>query len=884
LRPIAEVVMKTVVALLIWGMSAQALAATYTVATGSSAAEIQAIVNTAGAAPGNTVAFAPGAYSLSATVALPCSNGTIYTGPNVGIVTQSNLPTAVLTSTVATSYALSTDSNVTTLTGSQGCMIEYLRFSGTQGGILLWSPASGITIRENAFDHNNPPAGGASSEANIYLNGYNTGFTPDSGVENISILWNTFFDNCAAIRAVAFPDSGGGCAATWVNGYNNGLNWSNNTINLTEEGLKLSQQSGPGIMSLNADVENNNMQGNSRILIETQQETNGVATYSHNAFYQPFNPGFNTFELSMPQYTSSVSPTHTANDNVLIGNVPVTLTGSGGHYGIGMELWGAGTIAEYNLLQGGNGPDTCAAGWGCTGWQICIGEPFTNATVTHNYFSGTDVWSGTANNVSAAVTYEDGGSSSNAGLVLSPDTVVETSANIPVTAPEISEVSGSGGATISMSDSDTNHRLSIFYTTDGSSPASFPPGGSAGTSQIYTAPLVATAGTTVRALASWGQGANQGIVFPSFGYVPSSVVSVAVAGTARTVASAYLSAPNNANTMPAGGTLQFTAHAIYSDGSTGTLPDVQGNAVTSWNTTSHRVAKVSSGGHVTAMTAGVANVQAMVGSVPVSPWTVTVSAATSPQAASAAHASASDTAGAAALNEALNQALNEALNRAPPAAAMEAAPVSTASDPIPAAAGAPLTDKFLGPFWRLVAPAGGSASISNSHLFIAVPGGSNHDTLVPANQAVRVVQTIGNEDFDVAIKIDLPMVATERDTSQGLMVLSDDEDFVTFALVADGDSIGLCARTVTHGVGIDVLSDMGFSQYQNPMYLRLTRSKSNYVAFYSIDGVGWNEAASFTYARPSTAVGPFASNSSDASGNAFPVLMSVSWFGVRPVR
>jgi hypothetical protein len=125
--------MKTILALLIWGMSAQALAETYSVAAGSSAAEIQAIVNTAGVAPGNTVAFAAGAYSLSATVALPCSNGTIYTGPNVGTVSQSNLPTAVLTSTEATSYALSTDSNVTTLTGSQGCMIEYLRFSGTQG-------------------------------------------------------------------------------------------------------------------------------------------------------------------------------------------------------------------------------------------------------------------------------------------------------------------------------------------------------------------------------------------------------------------------------------------------------------------------------------------------------------------------------------------------------------------------------------------------------------------------------------------------------------------------------------------------------------------------------------------------------------------------------
>jgi hypothetical protein len=368
-----------------------------------------------------------------------------------------------------------------------------------------------------------------------------------------------------------------------------------------------------------------------------------------------------------------------------------------------------------------------------------------------------------------------------------------------------------------MSDSDTNHRLSIFYTTDGSTPASFPPGGAAGTSQVYSVPFVAPPGTTVRALAAWGQGANQGIVFPSFGYVPSNVVSVAIAATARTLVGAYLSAPNNANTVPPGGTLQFTAHAIYSDGSTGTLPDAQGNVVTSWNTSSHRVAKISSRGHLTAMTGGTANVQAMVGSVAASPWTVTVAAAPSSaaQAASAANAVAGATAGDAA-----------ALDQAPPAAATETAAVAAALGPMPAAPGAPVADKFLGPFWRLVAPSGGSASISNSHLFIAVPGGSNHDASVPANEAVRVVQTIGNEDFDVAIKLDFPIVATEGDTSQGLMVVSDDEDFITFALVTDGKSIGLRVRTVTGGAASDVLNDMGFGQYQNPMYLRLTKSKS----------------------------------------------------------
>ncbi|MGB8537164.1 MAG: FN3 associated domain-containing protein, partial [Acidobacteriaceae bacterium] len=613
---------KVLLALIVLSVGAPAWATTYVVPAGSSAAAIQTIVNTAGNAAGNTVVFSAGAYTLSATVALPCFYGTIYTGPSVGTVTQTNLPTVVLTNTNPTSYALSTDSNGTSFTGNEGCTIQYLRFSGTQGGILVYDPASGIVIQDNAFDNNNPPAGGASSEPNIWIDGRNAGFSAATGVQHITVVWNTFFNNCAAIRASAYPDSGGRCAATWVNGYNNYLTWSNNTVNLIEEGLKLSEQSALGISSLNADVENNNMQGNSRILIESQMDTNGAGIYSHNAFYQPFNPSYNTFELSVPEYTPSISPTHVISDNVFIGNVPVTLSGAGGHYGIGLELWGAGSIATYNLFQGGNGSPTCPAGGWCSGWQLTLGGAFTNGTVINNYFSGNDVWTGTANAIGNAVTYEDGASASNAGLIQTPNTVVQTSTTIPVTAPAISATAGSGGSTITLSDSDTNHRLTIFYTTDGSTPAIFRPGSTAGTSKVYTAPFTVPAGATVKAIASWGQGANQGIVFPSFGYVPSSVTALGVspaAVAAKTITSAYLHAV--ANTLEAGRTLQFTAYGVSSDGSVSLLP----NTAIAWGTSNHKVAVISMGGHVTALAPGVVNIQATIGTVKASYWTVTVS-------------------------------------------------------------------------------------------------------------------------------------------------------------------------------------------------------------------------------------------------------------------
>jgi hypothetical protein len=654
---------------------------------------------------------------------------------------------------------------------------------------------------------------------------------------------------------------------------------------------------------LNADVENNNMQGNSRILIEAQQDTNGVNVFSHNAFYQPFNPGFNTYELSIPEWTGSTAPTHTVSDNVMIGNVPITIGGSGAHYGIGLELWGPGSIATNNLFQGGNGPDTCAAGWGCSGWNICLGGTFSNATITGNYFSGTDVWMGSATNLGNALTYEESASAANAGLVSSPNTVAQVSTTIPTVAPAIA-VSGS---MITISDSDTLHRLSIFYTTDGSTPAIFPPGGAAGTTRVYSAPFAVSAGATVKAIASWGQGANQGIVFPSFGYVPSGVVT-AVAGASAGVASAaatslqarklvgaYLGSTGGSVTMKPGGTLQFKAYGIYSDGTTGALPDALGNKVTAWNTTNHTVAKISTLGHATAVASGVVGIQAMVGATPASPWYVTVAPSAAPVPALAPTAPAEAPRVSAAVLPPVSTAPEAAASEAPvapdspggsPAAPLAptagpVAPSATATaGPAPSGPGAALPDTFLGPFWHLMSPSGGSASISNAHLFVGVPGGANHDTLTGNNQAVRVVQAIGNQDFDVAIKIDQPLYAADVNTKQGLMVMGGNQSFLTFELETDGTKIGLGAEMVNNGSVTTVLDDPDFSQYQNPMYLRLTRAGSAYVAYYSLDGVSWTQATTFNDSSATTAIGPFASNYNGNPANAVPVVMSVNWFDV----
>ena len=203
-----------------------------------------------------------------------------------------------------------------------------------------------------------------------------------------------------------------------------------------------------------------------------------------------------------------------------------------------------------------------------------------------------------------------------------------------------------------------------------------------------------------------------------------------------------------------------------------------------------------------------------------------------------------------------------------------------AATPVPAVPGAPLSSSFPGPLWEVVAPQGGTAAVSNQHLFLNVPGGSNHDALHPSNQAVRVVQPIGDQNFDASIKIDSPIVATDVGTSQGLMVLADDRNFITLALVTNGTNLSLSVQTITNGSPATVFEEASFNEYQNPIYLRLARTGVSYIAYYSVDGVVWTQVAGFTDIRIPSLIGPFAGNYNRTPARAIPVVMAINWFNI----
>ena len=195
-------------------------------------------------------------------------------------------------------------------------------------------------------------------------------------------------------------------------------------------------------------------------------------------------------------------------------------------------------------------------------------------------------------------------------------------------------------------------------------------------------------------------------------------------------------------------------------------------------------------------------------------------------------------------------------------------------------AAAPLSSSFPGPLWDVVAPMGGTASVANAHLTLSVPGGSNHDSLLPSNQALRVVQPVNDANFDVSIKIDSAINAKDANTSQGLMVLADAQNFITFDVATNGTNIGLEAHKVSGGVATTVFQQTPFSEYHNPLCLRLAKSGDAYTAYYSVDGVVWTEATSFADPIVPTQIGPFAGNYNSAPSKAVPVVMAINWFDI----
>lgn len=185
-------------------------------------------------------------------------------------------------------------------------------------------------------------------------------------------------------------------------------------------------------------------------------------------------------------------------------------------------------------------------------------------------------------------------------------------------------------------------------------------------------------------------------------------------------------------------------------------------------------------------------------------------------------------------------------------------------------AGAPFSDDFnscdTNGIWTFVNPANdNNATVAalGDKLELFVPNGSSHDLFPPSEDALRFMQEAENEDFQVEVKFDSVMNASDSNTIQGILVEQNADNYIRFDFYTDGSDINVYHAAVQGGALVGGATVNGDDISGNMPYLRVTRTGNVWTQEYSDTGEpgDWVEFDTFTHALTVNNVGVFGGNS-----------------------
>jgi hypothetical protein len=585
---------------------------------------------------GDTVYFPAGTYLLnsavtfSAAAKITCQAGGVLQGPNLGTDVLSIVSSTTIGGSVTTGCTFSGGGiqasgtggdNSQTLTQAIGNLtITYNTFENmtyatnnyrTNGGIMLGGGSNNVVIRYNTFSNIIPYTDGYNSAGTTYLTQYDPdGSTPRSaiwfyGASNLSIDHNTFSHDYQNIT---------GCQAQSFQAQNIAIH---HNYSLAHHRMFMQINTGSGC-------------GNTEYNM-------GIAGFAVYANYDDDaggpHPYDESYGFSAPFATASgaVIPMSGVNwyDNVIKGQSLDVSTG----VGIGIEA-GAENMDIYNNAVMGQWPQAGAGYSGTSGGSMqnnygCLDQPAVASAPTF-----ADEVSG-----STTITYQGNvlvGScaAGNVSLAVSLGTVTDSAGTLTATATVTTVEYGLQGVVFAIDG------LYVSAVT-GAGPTytlNYSGSGLATGTHTVSATVVDAVGLTAvsdsqSVSTTNGTGPAAGPVSPN---VAPASVAFAVAGNAAdpingattvTLSSVYLSTPGSATTIIVGGTLQFTAVCVYTDGSTTTCnnTDSHGNAVTAWSSSNTVAATVNTSGLAIGVSAATTVIQATVAQeIASAPWTLTV--------------------------------------------------------------------------------------------------------------------------------------------------------------------------------------------------------------------------------------------------------------------
>ena len=188
--------------------------------------------------------------------------------------------------------------------------------------------------------------------------------------------------------------------------------------------------------------------------------------------------------------------------------------------------------------------------------------------------------------------------------------------------------------------------------------------------------------------------------------------------------------------------------------------------------------------------------------------------------------------------------------------------------------------------WTVVNPVGdGTVSLNGTNLLLSLPAGTPHDVYT-SDPGLRVMQTVSNSNFDVAIKFDSAPTAPYQE--QGIIIQQDANNWLRFDFFRDAYYTNVYAMIFANGaptsandVNLDGSARLVAAEYNMagtlaPFWLRITRSGSSFTESWSIDGVNYTVATTLTSSMVVNQMGPFVGNCCGTSSPA--ITESVDYF------
>jgi len=195
--------------------------------------------------------------------------------------------------------------------------------------------------------------------------------------------------------------------------------------------------------------------------------------------------------------------------------------------------------------------------------------------------------------------------------------------------------------------------------------------------------------------------------------------------------------------------------------------------------------------------------------------------------------------------------------------------------------GSPVSDNFDSStlntsLWTFVNPANDAVlTMNGTAATINVPQGSKHDPWTTGNGAVRLLQQIADSDFTVQVRFQSDPEIGSQD--EGIMVQQDATDFLRFDIMNNGSGVRIFAAGIK-GNTATTFVNVAVNVTQAPIWLQLQRTGNNWVAKWSVDGVNYSTASSFSFTLAVASIGPYAGNSNAVPSNSPAFTAIVDYF------